>query len=242
MLRAARTTGSIAHLSPRSQLLSQASIPSRAFPSTARIAASRLPQSLRWYSDAPETKPSSEAQPEGETAQPSEIDTLKKDVEAKNKEVVDLKDKLLRSVADYRNLQERTKREVQDARDFALQKFTKDLLSSLDNLEHALRAVPAERVASPPSDPVEGHKDLVNLHQGLQMIDNVMLQTLKRHGVVRFDPAVEEEKFDPNKHEAVFMAPQPDKTDGVVFHTQQKGYTLNGRVLRAAQVGVVKNS
>jgi len=59
---------------------------------------------------------------------------------------------------------------------------------------------------------------------------------------VRFDPSTEAEKFDPNRHEAVFQAPQPGKEDGTVFHTQQKGYSLNGRVLRAAQVGVVKNS
>jgi molecular chaperone GrpE len=69
-----------------------------------------------------------------------------------------------------------------------------------------------------------------------------MLSTLEKHGLVRFDPSVNGEKFDPNKHEATFMAPQPDKEDGIVFHTQQKGYSLNGRVLRAAQVGVVKNS
>lgn len=67
------------------------------------------------------------------------------------------------------------------------------------------------------------------------------MDTLKRHGLVRFDPAVEGEKFDPNLHEAVFQAPVPGKEEGTVFHTQQKGFMLNGRVIRAPKVGVVKN-
>lgn len=143
----------------------------------------------------------------------------------------------MRSVADFRNLQDRTKREVQSSRDFALQKFAKDLLSSIDNLDHALRAVPAERVKNVPTDETakEVHKDLVSLYQGLQMIETVLLNTLKRHGVERFDPAAEADEFDPNKHEAVFMAPQPDKKDNTVFHTQQKGFTLNGRVIRVSR-------
>lgn len=73
-------------------------------------------------------------------------------------------------------------------------------------------------------------------------MERVLLDALKKHGLVKSDPAKEGEKFDPNVHEAVFMAPQPGKEDGLVFHTQTPGYILNGRVLRAAQVGVVKNS
>jgi molecular chaperone GrpE len=74
------------------------------------------------------------------------------------------------------------------------------------------------------------------------MTETILMQTLKKHGLERFDPAEAAEKFDPNVHEAVFQTPQPDKEDGTVFHTQQKGFMLNGRVLRAAKVGVVKNS
>lgn len=82
----------------------------------------------------------------------------------------------------------------------------------------------------------------MTLHDGLKMTDNILLSTLKKHGLERFDPSVEGEKFNPNVHEAVFQTPQPNKEDGTVFHTQQKGFLLNGRVLRAAKVGVVKNS
>lgn len=68
------------------------------------------------------------------------------------------------------------------------------------------------------------------------------MQTLQKHGLVRFDPSVEEEKFNPNMHEATFQTKVEGKEDGTVFTTQQKGFSLNGRVVRAAKVGVVKNS
>ena len=68
------------------------------------------------------------------------------------------------------------------------------------------------------------------------------MNTLKKHGLERFDPGEAGDKFDPNRHDAVFQAPQQGKEDGTVFYTQQKGFLLNGRVLRAAKVGVVKNS
>jgi molecular chaperone GrpE len=151
-------------------------------------------------------------------------------------------DSYLRSVADYRNLQDRTTRDRQQAHDFALQKFARDLLPSIDNLTHALNSVPSENISTPSSTAEQIHGDLKNLHQGVQLMENVLLDVLKKHGLTKYDPTAEKAKFDPNLHDAVFMAPQPDKEDGIVFHTQTPGYMLNGRVIRAAQVGVVKNS
>lgn len=72
------------------------------------------------------------------------------------------------------------------------------------------------------------------------MTEDILMSTLAKHGLERVDPAGE--KFNPNEHEATFMAPQPDKDDNLVFFVQQKGFKLNGRVLRAAKVGVVKNA
>lgn len=156
-------------------------------------------------------------------------------------------------------MQDRTKREVQAARDYAIQRFATDLLESLDNFDRALGQVSPEKLeqshsaaskmtpgpssSAPPqsSSPLpssetseESHKDLLNLHSGLQMTQRVLMQTLRRHGLVSYDPTAEGASFDPNKHEAMFQAPQNDKVDGSVFHTQQKGYMLNGRVLRVS--------
>lgn len=142
----------------------------------------------------------------------------------------------MRTVADFRNLQERTQREVKTAREFAIQKFAKDLVESVDNLDRALTMVPAEKLAAKD----EASQDLVNLYDGLKMTESILMQTLAKHGLERLSP--EGEKFNPNEHEATFMAPQPDKENNMVFLVQQKGFKLNGRVLRAAKVGVVKNA
>lgn len=139
----------------------------------------------------------------------------------------------MRTVADFRNLQDRTQREVKSARDFAIQKFAKDLIDSVDNLDRALSMVPSEKLTD------GTNKELATLHEGIKMTENILMQTLLKHGLERLDP--EGVAFNPNEHEATFMAPQPDKQDGSVFHVQQKGFKLNGRVLRAAKVGVVKN-
>lgn len=93
------------------------------------------------------------------------------------------------------------------------------------------------------------------------MTETILMQTLQKHGLKRFDPSAEGEKFDPNLHEATFQTPVEGKEDGAVVLTQQKGFLLNGRVLRvsrrslarpghnlllihsqAAKVGVVKNA
>jgi len=129
---------------------------------------------------------------------------------------------------------------MQTARDFAIQKFAKDLVDSVDNLDRALSMVPDEKLNV--EDANEHQKDLISLYEGLKMTENILMSTLKKHGLERFDPAVESEKFNPNEHEATFMTPMAGKEDNTVIMTQQKGFKLNGRVLRAAKVGVVKNS
>ncbi|KAI9776205.1 MAG: Mitochondrial matrix cochaperone [Geoglossum umbratile] len=167
---------------------------------------------------------------------------MKKELETKDREIIDLKDKYLRSVADFRNLQERTKRDIQSAKDFAIQRFAKDLIESIDNLDRALTTVPPEKLKTHSNDTEGPARDLINLHDGLKMTETILMQTLKKHGLERFDPAEAGEKFNPNLHEATFFSPVEGKEDGAVFHTQQKGFLLNGRVLRAAKVGIVKHS
>lgn len=242
MYRQAITTGSRALRSAAKAPAASQFIARPQFQSAApafRIRAAAQPAMTRWYSS--EKPAESEAAKEGEAAseETSELDALKKKLEAKDKEAVDWKDKCLRSVADFRNLQERTSREMKSARDFAIQKFAKDLIDSVDNFDRALATVPSERLVKPADDAPEAVRDLANLHEGLKMTETVLMNTLAKHGLERFDPV--DEKFDPNQHEATFMTPQPDKEDGTVFHVQSKGFKLNGRILRAAKVGVVKN-
>ncbi|KAL4803529.1 GrpE-domain-containing protein [Aspergillus unguis] len=178
-----------------------------------------------------------------ETSEANE-DPIAKELEEKKKEVVDLKDKYVRSVADFLNLQERTKRDMENARNFAIQRFAADLLESIDNFDRALLAVPADKIGAAKT---EENKDLLDLVDGLKMTQNILLNTLQKHGLQRFDPGElgedgKPQKFDPKVHEATFMTKAEGKEDGEIMYTQSKGFTLNGRVLRAAKVGVVKNN
>ncbi|KAK5798420.1 hypothetical protein VI817_004710 [Penicillium citrinum] len=194
----------------------------------------------RCYSTETEQK---DTPKEGENAEAAEEDPVTKENAELKKEVLELKDKYLRSVADFRNLQERTKRDMDGARKFAIQGFAKDLLESIDNLDRALLAVPADQLNA--AETAE-NKPLLELVQGLKMTENILMNTLQKHGLERFDPGEQVEgkaqKFDPNMHEATFMAPSQAHEDGDVMYVQSKGFKLNGRVVRAAKVGVVKNA
>lgn len=207
--------------------------PSRWLPRSAICPAG--PFALRGYADAAPAPPAEPAEKPSDAAPaPADADTAAQ-LAQKDAEIIALKDKYLRSVADFRNLQERTARETRAAKDFAIQRFARDLVESVDNLDRALGTVTTEKLAA-------ANADLLALHDGIKMTDTVLHNTLKKHGLERFDPSETGAKFDPNVHEAVFQAPQPEKEDGTCFHTQQKGFTLNGRVLRPAKVGVVKNA
>lgn len=194
---------------------------------------------LRFYSEEVKKENSTEASKEANetdsknlTEDQKKIQDLEGQLEKKNKEAVELKDRLLRSVADFRNLQEVTKKDIQKAKDFALQKFARDLLESVDNFGHALNAFKEEDAAK--------NQEINDLYAGVRMTRDVFEKTLKKHGIEKLDPMGEQ--FDPNKHEATFELPQPDKEPGTVFHVQQVGFTLNNRVIRPAKVGIVKGA
>lgn len=146
-----------------------------------------------------------------------------------------VQDKYVRSVADFLNLQERSKRDMENARSFAIQKFSVDLLESIDNFDRALLAVPADKVNAPESPE---NKDLLDLVAGLKMTQTILMSTLNKHGLERFDPGElkdgKPQKFDPNVHEATFMAKNENMEDGDIMYTQSKGFILNGRVLRVS--------
>jgi len=114
-----------------------------------------------------------------------------------------------------------------------------DLIESIDNLDRALTAVPSE--ALNPDDPEvgEANKDLVNLYTGLKMTEEILMGTLKKHGLEKFDPSETGGKFDPRIHDATFQTKVEGKEDGDVFHTQSKGYMLNGRVLRVSLCNLI---
>lgn len=136
-----------------------------------------------------------------------------------------MQDKFTRSVADFRNLQDRTERANQNARDHAILKFANDLIESVDNLDRTLSAVPEDARAD-----IENNKDLADFYNGLKMTETILLNTLKKHGLEKINPLGQ--PFDPNKHEATSHAPMPDKEPNTVFVVEQTGFQLNGQTIR----------
>jgi molecular chaperone GrpE (heat shock protein) len=134
------------------------------------------------------------------------------------------------SQADFANLQRRSAEEFSQASEKAIKRFASDLLSTIDILSLALKHVPQPI----PADNVP----LKALFDGVEMTQTELLKTLKRHGVEPINPMGE--KFDPHFHEALFQVPVPGKEPGTVMDVSQVGYTLKGKSLRAAQVGVVR--
>lgn len=163
--------------------------------------------------------------PNGASAQTSQEPDPVAALEA---ERTDLKDKLLRTLADMENLRRRTEREVADARAYAVTNFARDMLTVADNIRRALDSVPAEQVDGP-------FKALV---EGIELTERDFLKSLERHGVRRLDP--KGAKFDPNMHQAMFEVPNSEVPAGTVLEVVQTGYAIADRVLRPALVGVAK--
>jgi molecular chaperone GrpE len=155
---------------------------------------------------------------------------LAQEAAALAKENAELKDRVLRTLAEMENLRRRTEREVTDSRTYAITSFARDLVGVADNIQRALDAVRDSGVA------LEGPaKALVD---GVELTERELLKVLERNGVKKFDP--KGEKFDPNLHQAMFEVPDARVPSGSVVQVVQPGYAIGDRVLRPALVGVSK--
>ncbi|MCB8821870.1 nucleotide exchange factor GrpE [Microvirga rosea] len=146
-------------------------------------------------------------------------------------EKAELKDKMLRLMADMENLRRRTEREIADARAYAVTSFARDMLNVADNIRRAIENVPEDARQA-----AEGA--LKGLVEGIDLTERDLLKTLERHGVKKLDP--QGQKFDPNLHQAMFEVPNPEVPNGTVVQVVQSGYVIGDRVLRPALVGVAK--
>jgi molecular chaperone GrpE len=146
-------------------------------------------------------------------------------------ENAELRDRLLRALAEIENTRRRAERETADARAYAIAVFARDMLTVADNLARALDNLPAEARAG-----AEGpFKAFV---EGVELTARDLQAALARHGVKKLEP--KGEKFDPNFHQAIFEAPDETLPAGTVTQVVQSGWTIGERVLRPAMVGVSK--
>ncbi|MDC3080131.1 nucleotide exchange factor GrpE [Rhodospirillaceae bacterium] len=159
---------------------------------------------------------------EGEVNEPS------KSLDELEAEISELKDQLLRTVADSENLRKRLEREKEQTRKFGIANFAKDLLSIADNLGRALDAAPNK-------EDVED-KAIENLVLGIQMTEQELQKAFENNNIRKIDPLGE--KFDYNFHQAMFEVEETDKEPGIVVQVLQPGYAIDDRILRPAMVGV----
>ena len=152
-------------------------------------------------------------------------------VETLRAENAELKDRVLRTVADMENLRKRTEREIADTRSYAIAGFARDMLTATDSLSRALSTLPAEARQS--SDPT-----ILSLIEGIEMTEREMQRLLAKHGVTPIE--AEGQKFDPHRHQAMFEVPDPSRPEGTVVQVVQAGFSIGERVLRPAMVGVSK--
>jgi len=149
--------------------------------------------------------------------------------------VLTLQEKHAKSRADVKTLEEQSKREIYAAKTFAIQRLARDLLETVDNLARAAKVVSTEA-----KEDADRHKEFADLLEDMEKVEARLMGTLTDHGLAVIDPAGD--RFDPNVHEATFELPMPGKEAGTVFFVEQKGYSLNGRVLRPAKVTLVVTS
>ena len=176
--------------------------------------------------DTTETSP---LEPTAAADQASQMTEAFAIIEKLNAENAELKDRVLRTLADVENMRRRSEREAQDARAYAVTNFARDLLNVADNLARALENLPAEARAL-----AEGA--LKTLVEGVELTSRELHTVLSRHGVKKLEP--EGEKFDPNFHQAMFEVPDETLPAGTVTQVMQSGWKIGERVLRPAMVGV----
>jgi len=154
------------------------------------------------------------------------INELELAVAAAQSTVADQKDSVIRAKAEVDNIRRRAAQDVEKARKFALEKFAGEMLTTVDNLERALQSIDKED---------ESKKGVV---EGIELTLQGLITSLDKFGVKAVDP--QDQPFNPELHQAMSMQEVPDVAPNTVIAVMQKGYELNGRLIRPAMVMVSK--
>lgn len=167
-------------------------------------------------------------EPEAHDVEPGPLpeDPEGDDPAALRAEIAELKDRLLRALAEADNIRKRADRDRRDAEQYGITRFARDLLSVHDNFERAMKHADdqARSVAGP-------------LLEGIELTQRELLSALGKHGIRKISPG-KGERFDPKLHQAMFEAPVPGTRSGDIIEVMGEGFTIGERLLRPAQVGV----
>jgi len=157
------------------------------------------------------------------------IEESNEELQTKNDE---LKDQLMRTLAESENLRKRTIKDVDQAKKYSHISFVRDLVSSVDNFKRALDSLPEDKADLP--EPIK------NLIIGLEIVEKEINSTFEKHNLKQISPLGE--KFDYNFHQAMFEVPTNDTDPGIVIEVSQIGYLLYDRLVRPAMVGISKKN
>ena len=146
-------------------------------------------------------------------------------------ELQDTKERLLRALAETENLRRRTMRDLEEAHKYAISNFARELLEVADNLSRALDAVPTRAR--------EDIEFVRNLADGIALTEKALLNAFERHQIAKVMPEIGD-KFDHNRHQAMFEVATAEQLPGTVAQILQPGYTIADRLLRPAMVAVAK--
>jgi molecular chaperone GrpE len=152
------------------------------------------------------------------------------DLDALFAENAEMRDRLLRTMADMENLRRRTEREKADTARYAISSFARDVLTVGDNLKRTIEHVPAKAATEDPA--------LKSFLEGVELTERELLNVMERHGVTRIEPLGQ--RFDPNCHQAMYEVENAEVPEGTVVDVMQSGYTIGERCLRPALVAVSK--
>ncbi len=164
--------------------------------------------------------------PEDDT--PAETPDVEQQLAAKDAEIAELKDRLLRAAAETENTRRRLERDKQDATAYATTSFARDLLGVADNLRRALEHLPAS---------VREDEAVKTIVTGVEMTEKELASVLTRHGVTRIEAIGQ--RLDPNKHQAMLEV-EHESEPGTILQELQAGYTIKDRLLRPSLVSVAK--
>ncbi|KAI9923225.1 hypothetical protein PsorP6_002015 [Peronosclerospora sorghi] len=180
-----------------------------------------------------EAVPKEEPKTEEPTRELSETEKLQKEVETLTASNKELNDRLLRALADAENVRRISRVDVNNAREFAISKFAKALLDVSDNLKRAHESIDMKAL-----EPEKQLDSIKVLHEGVVMTENQLQKVFREFNINQVGAVGD--KFDPNVHDALFEYEDATKEAGSIGQLMKTGYLLNDRVIRPAQVGVVK--
>jgi molecular chaperone GrpE len=161
----------------------------------------------------------------GEQVELTDAEAHQQELDFLKEQVRENLDKAVRAQAELDNVRKRTLRDVENAHKYALDKFANELLPVIDSLELGINAA-------------EGREEQNTLREGMELTLKMFTDVMEKFGVSEVES--QGEKFDPEKHEAVTMQEMEGSESGAIITVLQKGYALNGRLIRPAMVIVAK--